>query len=150
MSEDLKRLRDAAALVRAIPSPETHPALAGFFGAVGDWLEDTASRAGYTARGVDLAHAHRVADAVIGSEPIPRGFRVGDVVQITGRGDLYDGKTGTITELGGSVSQAAGDVPEYSFGLDVDGFAGPVWCDSTEIRHLSAEEIARLESGVAR
>lgn len=196
MSEDLKRLRDAADLVRAIPEPDAHPALTGFFGAVGDWLESTASRAGYTVRGIDLEHAHRVADAIIAAQETPsprtlvfadegdavhfapqgraecgapaggapclasvtcrdcldafhapaapRPFRVGDVVEITGRdgedvtascGAALNGRTGVVAEID--------DNPEYPVGLQVEGYLGLVWCNSTEVRHADPAEVAR-------
>lgn len=82
--------------------------------------------------------------------PAERGFRVGDLVQITGRHDDESGpealkllgRTGVVTEID--------DNPEFPIGLTVDGWVGLVWCNSTEIRHLSAEEIAWLESGAVR
>lgn len=65
----------------------------------------------------------------------PRGFRIGDMVQITGRHDDEGapdalrllGATGYVTELDPGA--------EYSIGLTVEGWLGPVWCDSGEIRH---------------
>lgn len=120
MSTDLERLRTAAVHARNL----------------GDWLEATARRAGYTTRGVDLERAHRVADTILGTNPpVPvetepaRGFRVGDLVQITGRGVHYDGKTGIVT--------GTDDDGEYPISLTVEGFAGPVWCNPSEIRRVT-------------
>lgn len=67
----------------------------------------------------------------------PREFRVGDLVQITGRGEGFDGKTGVVTEID------EGDV-EFPIGLTIDGFAGLAWCDPSEIRHADQ---AAAESG---
>jgi hypothetical protein len=72
---------------------------------------------------------------VLPVEPL-RGFRVGDLVKITARDDegVYGapglrliGRTGTVTEID--------DNPEYSIGISVEGWLGPVWCNSGEIRH---------------
>lgn len=71
-----------------------------------------------------------------------RAFRIGDLVEITGRGDGYDGKTGVVTEID--------DNPEYSIGLTVEGFVGLVWCNSAEIRHLDGAGTAAGESAVAK
>lgn len=83
------------------------------------------------------------------TSPAPRGFRVGDLVEITGRDDeqVPDG-----LKLNGSVGPVSeiDDNSEYSIGVTVDGWVGLVWCSSTEIRHLSAGEVARLESGAGR
>jgi len=58
-----------------------------------------------------------------------RRFHAGDLVEITGRGVHYDGKTGVVT---GIDDDADGEFP---ISLDVEGFAGPVWCRPGEIRH---------------
>jgi len=71
-------------------------------------------------------------------EPV-RGFRVGDLVQITARdgegehtppGLRLGGRTGVVTEID--------DNPGYPIGLTVEGFPGTVWCNSGEIRHANA------------
>jgi hypothetical protein len=62
--------------------------------------------------------------------PAPRGYRVGDLVEITGRGDIFDGKTGVVAKVD--------DDPEYPMGLTVEGVASRVWCNSGEIRHADA------------
>ena len=146
MSVDANRLRDAARLARKIPQPGEHRAL---FGAVADWLESTARRCGYSDRGVDLDHASRVADAILVSATAerlsqveaPRGFRVGDLVEIAARdgegertppGLRLIGRTGVVTE--------ADDSPEYPIGISVGGFLGPVWCNPGEIRHADAAD----------
>lgn len=70
--------------------------------------------------------------------PAPRGFRVGDMVEITARDDEDDstppgarliGKTGVVTELD--------DNPEFGIGLTVEGWLGLVWCNSVEVRHAA-------------
>jgi|GEM_PF-3758200 len=85
-----------------------------------------------------------------GSAPDPRDFRIGDLVQITARegeseatppGLRLNGRTGPVVDF---------DDTQYPIGVAVEGWLGPVWCSPGEVRHLSAEEIARLESGVGR
>lgn len=70
-------------------------------------------------------------------QPAPRGFRVGDLVEITARDDEGErtppgarliGRTGYVSEID--------DNPEYPIGLTVEGWLGPVWCKSNELRHL--------------
>jgi len=65
VSQDLRRLRDAATVMRHLAGPDRPTPLQEVFAVVGDWLEDTARYAGYTKRGIDLEHAHRVADAIL-------------------------------------------------------------------------------------
>lgn len=71
-------------------------------------------------------------------------FRVGDLVEITGRdggevtascGANLNGKTGFVAEID--------DNPEYPIGLAVEGYLGLVWCGSAEIRHADPAEVAR-------
>ena len=102
---------------------------------------------GWSATVADVAAEIRALGAVQQEIPAPRGFRVGDVVQITGRHDDESGPE-ALKLLGriGAVAEID-DNPEYPIGLTVAGWVGLVWCNSTEIRHLTAEEIARLESG---
>jgi hypothetical protein len=66
MSADLKRLRDAAGVMRAAPCTDASAELRAVFAAIGDWLQDTARRAQYTDRGIDLVHACHVADVILG------------------------------------------------------------------------------------
>jgi len=69
MSRDLKQLRDAAGVMHAANHIDASADLRAVFTAVGDWLEDTARRAPYTDRGIDLLHACHVADAILGGTP---------------------------------------------------------------------------------
>jgi len=100
----------------------------------------------------ETEHFHGSSDDIerMQTEQDARGYRISDLVQITGKngdeqeppGLRLNGRTGYVSEID--------DNPEYPIGLTVEGWLGPVWCNSSEIRHLSAEEIARLESGVNR
>jgi len=60
-----------------------------------------------------------------------RRFRVGDLVEITGRDDQPElkGRTGYV-----SKTDFFGD-SEYPVGLTVEGYLGHVWCRPGEIRH---------------
>lgn len=73
-------------------------------------------------------------------EPL-RGYRIGDLVQITARdsegehtppGARLIGRTGYVSEID--------DNPEYPIGLSIDGWLGSVWCNSGEIRHADAAD----------
>lgn len=70
-----------------------------------------------------------------------RGYKLGDLVEITARegeseatppGLRLNGRTGCVAEID--------DNPEYSIGIAVEGWLGPVWCNSGEIRHLDLTE----------
>jgi len=74
--------------------------------------------------------------------PAAAAFRVGDLVEITGRdgaevtassGAALNGKTGVVTEID--------DNPEYPIGVAVEGFVGLVWCSSAELRHSDAAAV---------
>lgn len=73
--------------------------------------------------------------------PTPRPFRVGDLVEITGRGDIFDGKTGVVAKVD--------DDPQYPMGLTVAGFVGLVWCNSSEIRRLDAQALPAAGASAA-
>jgi hypothetical protein len=72
----------------------------------------------------------------------PRGFRVGDLVQITARpsegehtppGLRLIGRTGYVSEFDAESG--------HSIGVSgVEGWLGPVWCNSGEIRHVDAAQ----------
>lgn len=88
---------------------------------------------------------------VFGLAEIPPVFRIGDLVEITGRdggevcassGANLNGKTGVVAEID--------DNPEYPIGLRVEGFVGLVWCASTEIRHADRAGVATSESVAGR
>lgn len=76
------------------------------------------------------------ADTQDAAEQAPRGFRAGDLVTITGREDKPEltGRTGYVYEID--------DGPQYPIGLTVKDWGELVWCDSSEIRHATAEDKA--------
>lgn len=87
-----------------------------------------------------------VAQAALPVEGV-RGFRVGDLVEITVRhsegehtppGLRLVGRTGVVIEID--------DNPEYPIGIAVEGWLGPVWCDSGEIRHVDVGQDAPVET----
>ena len=63
----------------------------------------------------------------------PCGFRLGDLVEITGRVDepQLAGRTGFVSEIDDYD-------PELPFGLTVEGWLGLVWCASSEIRRVES------------
>lgn len=71
---------------------------------------------------------------------VPRGFRIGDQVEITAReGDTEATPPGLrLNGRTGYVSQIDGD-NEYPIGITVEGWLGPVWCSSGEIRRLDTD-----------
>lgn len=77
--------------------------------------------------------------------PAVHGFRVGDLVEIVAREDESE-STPPGLRLNGTIAPVAeiDDNPEYPIGLEVEGYLGLVWCNSTEIRHAGeAAEVAR-------
>lgn len=89
--------------------------------------------------------ALKPAEQILGQQeiPAPHGFKIGDPVVILHRDDedktlpaglRLGGRLGVVTELKGSIGQAADEVAEYSFGVAVYGIADLVWCAPGEIR----------------
>lgn len=98
-----------------------------------------------------VAPALELALAILGETALPveppRGFRVLDLVEITARdgegehtppGLRLIGRTGVVAEID--------DNPEYPIGISVEGWLGPVWCNSGEIRHADAGQDAPVET----
>lgn len=76
MSQDRQRLREASDRLRPQAyHPGTGPLTRAILTAVADWLDDTASRSAYTARGIDTAGAHRIADIILDGPPEPQEGR---------------------------------------------------------------------------
>jgi len=74
-------------------------------------------------------------------EPEPVcGFRVGDRVEITGRGDLYDGRTGRVASI--DDTPAGRGALTVEFPLAVDGVPGRVRCAPGQLRHAAPVETA--------
>jgi len=66
---ETRRLRDAAEMLRTASRDHyaEQPLNSAVCTGIADWLEATAHDAAYTARGLALEHAHRIADAVLRS-----------------------------------------------------------------------------------
>ncbi len=111
------------------------------------WIGDSVTRALRASGGriildVSIDVGAAPSDTTNADAMAPRGFRIGDLVEITGLGDGYDGKIGVVTQVDHD--------PVHWIGLAVDGFVGLVWCNSTEVRHLDGAGAAAGESSVAK